>query len=602
MNDDRGTELSPDIKFHLVRKIECHKVIGLTEYELLPHEAKYLEFHRLAGVILFERNIKSVPQVRELIEEVNEKLSDGDRTALIMVDHEGDFVSELSGLIGVPPSAMAIGATGDPTLAYDVAFETGSAMSKLGVNVVLAPVADCFLDQACSVTGLRTFGRDPERVAEFVDRTIRGYRDAGVLTCAKHFPGHGSTGEDSHETLPEVKKSLDELRTSDLVPFRRSVDAGVDMMMMSHIVFSFGDSSDRNEPASFDRRLMSQVLRDEFGFDGVVITDALEMEGARAHVRAKYGGLTGGFERSILAGSDLLLYSSPVPERMDVQAGDEPMIAVEVMQTIIDTLERIVDRSRIDRKLKEAAERHEGVKNLLGILDMSEKRVDALRERAAELAPLPQRGSDENVINLDNYAVTPAIYKSVADRSLVLLRDPGSFVPVTADRPCLLTPIEYIPGESLKRQNLGVFIDGIRRNFPRWASTAPIVDFERDDDDILQPVFLSPETTDKITGATIEHSRVRADGFEVSEGTSVVPVFSVRGTPPEVFFANLTEFCERHNVPFVLVTGWPLLDWIPSSAGCLVTLGASAQVAAAVSAVLAGETEARPREGLDTVL
>ncbi len=601
MNDDQDSRLSPDIKFHLVRKLECHKVVGLGGYELLPHEAKYLEFHRLAGVILFERNVESVPQVQELIESVNEKLADDDRAALVMVDHEGDLVSELRRLIGAPPAAMAIGATGDPTLAYDVAFETGGALRKLGVNVVLAPVADCYLTPACSVTGLRTFGRDPERVAEFVDRTVRGFHDAGVLACAKHFPGHGSTGEDSHETLPEVRKTLDELRASDLIPFKRAAEAGVDMMMMSHIVFSFGDPDGRSEPASFDRRLMQGILRGELGYDGVVITDALEMEGARVHVRAKYGGLTGGFERSILAGSDLLLYSAPVPERMDVQEDGEPMIAVEVMQTIIDTLERIVDRSRIDRKLEEAAEHHEGVKNLLAILDRSEKRVDSLRKRAAELRQPQKPELENNVISLENYALAPAIYRSVAERSLTLLRDPCGFVPVGSDRACLLAPVEFIPGESLKRQDLGSFIGSLRRAFPSWASTVPIVGFESDENGVVQPVFLSPETTDRVTGAPLRPSKVRAVGFAVSEGTVLVPVVSLRGTPPDDFIENLTEFCERHAAPFVLVTGWPHVDWVPVDAGCLVTFGASVQVAAAAAAVLAGETTPQGPHGLERV-
>jgi len=334
----------------------------------------------------------------------------------------------------------------------------------------------------------------------------------------------------------------------------------------------------------------------------VVITDALEMEGARAHVRDTYGGLTGGFERSILAGTDLLLYASPVPERMEMQGEDEPMIAVEVMQTIIDTLERIVDRSRIDRKLEKAAEHHEGIKNLLDILNTSERRVDALRKRANAPLPTPEREPDDNVISLANYAVAPAIYKTAAERSLVLVRDPSSFVPAGPDLACLLAPVEYIPGESLKRQDLRSFTDGLRRQFPAWASTASIVGFERDDDDILQPVFLLPETTDSLTGAPIEHSRVRAEGFEVSAGAVLIPVFSVRGTPPETFFANLGEFCERHEVSFVLVTGWPLLDWIPQTAGCLVTFGASAQVAAAVAAVLAGEAPAQSTEALELVL
>ncbi|MEJ2720423.1 MAG: glycoside hydrolase family 3 N-terminal domain-containing protein, partial [bacterium] len=384
-------------------------------------------------------------------------------------------------------------------------------------------------------------------------------------------------------------------------PFERAVDVGVDMMMLSHIVFSFGASDDRSEPASFDRRLMRRVLRDELGFDGVVITDALEMEGARAHVRARYGGLTGGFERSILAGSDLLLYSAPVPERMDFQEGQEPMIAVEVMQTIIDTLERIVDRSRIDRKLEEAAEQHKGVKNLLEILDHSERRVDLLRKRAKERFPGSKPEPGDNIISLGDYAVAPAIYRSVAERSLVLVRDPWGFIPVGADRACLLAPIEFVPGESLKRQDLESLMSGLRRAFPSWASSAPVVDFERDEKGALQPVFQPPKTTDRVTGASIEPERVRAEGFEVPEGTVLIPVVSLRGRPPDAFLEALTEFCDRHGAPFVLVTGWPHIGWIPDAAGCLVTFGASPQVAAAAVAVLSGEAAAQGPEGLDAV-
>ena len=156
MNDERNTVLSPEVKFQLIRKLERHKVIGLAATELEPHEAKYLEFHRLSGVILFERNLDSLPQITDLIGEVDQRLSEEGLAPLVMADHEGDFVSELRKLIGVPPSAMAIAATGDPELARAVAYETGAAMAKLGVNVVLAPVADCYLDPASPITGLRS--------------------------------------------------------------------------------------------------------------------------------------------------------------------------------------------------------------------------------------------------------------------------------------------------------------------------------------------------------------------------------------------------------------------------------------------------------------
>ncbi len=601
MTDDREDRLSPDIKFHLVRKIECHKVIGLAGPELLPHESKYLEFHKLSGVILFERNIQSSPQVRELVEQVNERLSVDDHgTPLIMVDHEGDFVAELKELIGVPPSAMAIGATGDPAFAREVAYETGVAMQKLGVNVVLAPVADCYFDPACSVTGLRTFGKDPDRVAEFVCETIRGYSDAGVVTCVKHFPGHGSTGEDSHVTLPKVDKSLDDLRASDLVPFDNAIRAGADMVMMSHVAFSLASADAGVIPASFDSRLIDGVLRKELGFEGPIITDALEMEGARAHVKERYGGLTGGFERSILAGCDLLLYSQPVPERIVTQKDGEPMIAVEVMQTIIDTLERIVDRERIDKKLEEAAEENEGIRNLLQILNVSEARIARLRERAGERQPPPKPKAGGNVISLQDYAVTPGVYKTAAERSIILARDPLPFVPVGKSRECVVVGIEYAPSESIKRQDLSGFVDALCRNFPSWESIPTIVDFEKDEEGGFQPTFEAP------TGMVMDAARFdpRADdGFEtyqVPANAVLLPVFSTRGMPPPEFMEGLESFVVGTGAPFVIVTGWPIFGWVPGSVGVLLTLGASAQVAAAASAVLKGECE--PQGSLRDIL
>jgi beta-glucosidase-like glycosyl hydrolase len=588
MSEEQGIHLSPDVKFHLVRKIECHKIMGLGGPKLLPHEAKYLEFHRPAGVILFERNIESAPQTRDLVDEVDAKLGrDGER-ALVMADHEGDFVSELRKLIGVPPSAMAIAASGDPAFAREVARETGRAMGKIGVNVVLAPVADCYLDPSCSVTGIRTFGRDPERVAEFVAETIRGYRDAGVIACAKHFPGHGSTGADSHVTLPRLEKSLADLERTDLVPFKRAVEAGVDMMMTAHVAVAAGAAGELI-PASFDRRLIQDVLRGALGFEGVVITDALEMEGARAHVRARYGGLAGGFERAVVAGADLLLYASPVPERIVTQREGEPMIAVDVIQTIIDTLERVVDRSRIDRKVEEAAQQHEGVRNLLSILDESERRIQSLRRRA--LGPPPSRKSkpEGNVISLHDYASAPAVYKKAAERGMTLLRDPSAFIPAAGGRKCAVLPVEYSESASLKRQDVAAFADVLCRNFPGWEALPPLVGFEEDDDGELRPIFEAPRRTVIDATRYDPRSKPAEIAVELEPGQALLAVLSARGAPPEGFLERLGAFIDDLGAPFVIVTGWPFVEWIPAAAGCLLTFGASPQTAAAACAVLAGK-------------
>jgi beta-glucosidase-like glycosyl hydrolase len=584
MSENDQFNLSPDIKFHLIRKMECHKVIGLGGAALLPHEQKYLEFHRLAGVILFERNIQSLTQLSELIDSVGEEISKGGVMPLVMADHEGDFVSELHELIGIPPSALAVAATGDTRLAREVAYETGVAMKKLGVNVVLAPVADVNLVPSSPITGLRTFGKDPERVAEFVCESIRGYREAGILTSAKHFPGHGSTADDSHESLPVVTKTLDELRSCDLVPFARAIRAGVDLIMMAHVAFPLGREGGDPVPASFDRYVIGDVLRAELGFDGAVITDALEMEGARAFARAKYGGLTGGLERALLAGSDLLLYSTPVPERMLGQGESEPMIALEVMQTIIQTLERVVDRGRIDHKLEEAAEKHDGIKNLLQILNESEQRIVRLREKVTELQPPAAKEPGEKVIRLQDYASTPAIYRTVGERSVILLRDPAAFLPIDRNQKCLLMPVEFNPAPSLKRQKLRSFFDVLCRNFSFWERTATVVGFEADSLGGVRPLFVTGDGTER-------PGEERGVQFKPPGGTVVIPVLSTRGVPPDDFLDGLSAFVDQQGVPMVIITGWPVFEWVPELVGALLTLGASPPVASALADVLTGKAK-----------
>lgn len=571
--------LTPEIKFHLVRKIEVHKVISLEGPVLNPHEEKFLEFHRSAGVILFERNVQSLAQLGELIGAVRERLRAGELEPLIMADHEGDLVSVLRRVIGVPPAPLAVAATGDPRLAREVARETGTMMRRLGVNCVLAPSADCCFDLASPITGLRAFGSDPERVAEYVAATIAGFKEAGVLACAKHFPGHGSTRDDSHETLPVVEKSLDRLKEEDLVPFRRAVDEAVDMIMTAHVVFKTG-SDGEPKPASFHNDLIQGVLRRELGFDGVVITDALEMAGARRYAESSYGGIAGGLERPLLAGSDLLLYSKPVPKKVMFEG--ESMMSVEVMETIIHTLERVVDRERIEQKLREAAEAHEGVRALLNILNASEQRIARLREAATRFAHPPREQARENVIELSDYPTTPAIYRSVAERGIILLRDPARFLPVDSDLSCVLLPVLHRPAGMIAGQEVEEFIRVLMKRFSGWRRTVTVTGFEdADGTGSFEPRFSKPPRggADMMTGLPEDASRL-------------VLAVSMRGAPPVEFMEGLISFIDTHPCPMVLVTGWPITHWIPSDTGVLLTLGSSRQVASVTAAILAGETVA----------
>jgi len=592
MNDKEFT-LSPAVKFHLVKRIERHKIIALNDTRLLPHEEKYLEFHNVSGLILFERNVESIPQLAELIGAVRDKVETNGPPALIMADHEGDTVSVLRRLIGAPPSPWSIAATGDLALAREVAEATGKELKKLGVNVVLAPVADCVMDESSPVTGLRTFGRDPQRVAEFVRHTILGYKDAGIVSCVKHFPGHGSTADDSHEVLPVVRKTREDLAASDLIPFVAAVREGVEMVMVSHVAFPLDGQEEI--PASFDNRVINGMLRDELGFPGIVVTDALDMGASTAYRRGRFSGIAGGTERPLLAGADLLLYSSPIPSEMQMEEGGERVMSLKVMEMIIHTLEKIIDKDRIDKKVAEEAAENQALDSLIRILDASERRITRLREMLAAVPAAEERKS-ENVIRLEEYASPPTIYKNVAERSIVLAGDPEGFVPVSVDSSCLLLPVAHMSGLSLRPQNVIEFISVLRKHFASWRRADVMVDFATDADGRMQPISaktlrMKSPREDWASLAPEEAAGDIMEAFMVPEGMTLLPVFSSRGVPPEDWLAKFEEFLLLHHVPFMIVTGWPVAQELPRSIGRLYTYGASPQVASAAAGVLSGAIE-----------
>jgi beta-glucosidase-like glycosyl hydrolase len=591
MTENDGNKLTPDIRYHLIKKMERHKVIALAGTSLLEHEAKYLEFHGVSGVVLFQRNVESLTQVGELIGGVTEQLAASGLPPLVMADHEGDFVSELKKIIGVPPSAMAIAATGDLDLARDVARETGLAMKKLGVNVVLAPVADCFLELSSPVTGLRTFGRSPDSVADFVASTISGFHDSGVIVCVKHFPGHGCTAEDSHETLPEVVKSLDDLRREDLVPFRRAVDEGAEMVMISHVAYPMG--GDTLVPASFDTRVMKDLLREEIGFDGVAITDSLEMAGARWYARGQFGEGRGGFERSLLAGADLLMHTKPVPEAVEVEGSNEPLVSINVMETIVRTLEKVVDRGRIDEKIAEAAEGNKTLRDFLAILDRSYERVAALRRKVArQLAGKPKPARHGKVIQFDAYPSVPSVYRDVAEKSIAVREgDFGSEI-VAPGGHCVVVPVECPAGPSLKKHDMDAFVDVLCRHFTHWRRTDVVTGFGVAEDGELYPEV---QTGPRVIDAT-RYTGQESYGFHVTGDEDVIVAFSCRGYPAGPFLDQLGAFLSRFEPVAVLVLGWPVLDWIPDGAATVLCYGGSSHVASAAARVLAGEIEP---QGLD---
>lgn len=248
---------------------------------------------------LFARNVGTTDELRALVAALREL---GTPPPLIAVDQEGGRVARIRAGVTQLPAAMALGAIGDAALTQQVGTLLGRDLARLGISVDYAPVADLALEPAGTVIGTRAFGDDPSRVAPLVTAFARGLERGGVASAIKHFPGHGSTAEDSHHGCPRVSASSATLRRRDLVPFAAAIAERVpSIVMTAHVVL---DAFDSLHPATLSRAVIDGLLRKELGFDGVVSTDCLEMDAIAAGVGTAEGAVL-----ALAAGADLLLIS-----------------------------------------------------------------------------------------------------------------------------------------------------------------------------------------------------------------------------------------------------------------------------------------------------
>ena len=229
----------------------------------------------VAGVTLFyAHNIADPAQIRRLTSAVQAARPAGAPPLLIAADQEGGQLIGLGGGTTQFAGAMALGAAGDEALAERVAGATALEVLALGVNVNYAPVCDVANNPANPALGIRSFGDDPEAVGRFAAATVRGLQHNGVAAVAKHFPGAGDTAADPHHGLPLVPRTSAELAALELVPFRAALDAGVRLVMTGHLLLA-GQRDDL--PTSLSAPVLRDLLREELGFGGVTVTDALDM-------------------------------------------------------------------------------------------------------------------------------------------------------------------------------------------------------------------------------------------------------------------------------------------------------------------------------------
>lgn len=303
--------------------------IGGTEPDYYVN--KMIRERNIGGVLLFGHNMKNEAQTSALtgsLQELSMK-TEPSIPLFIAVDQEGGAVSSAPWVTPQPPAAR-VGARGNPAEARAIAEEMGGELLRAGVNTDLAPVVDTGFGAAI---GARSFGEDPQLVAKMGAAAVEGFKAAGVVSAAKHFPNHGAATADSHVSLPVVNHDLATLRSRDLPPFEAAIRAGVPMVMVGHLLYP---AIDPERPASLSPEAIG-MLREELSFDGVVVTDDLAMAGATD------GGPTArAAVEAVKAGADLLIISSVPQQQAD--AYDAVLEAVESGEIPRERIEASVER------------------------------------------------------------------------------------------------------------------------------------------------------------------------------------------------------------------------------------------------------------------
>lgn len=322
----------------------------------------------LGGVILFSRNLRGGPYAAA--EEISELAEIAAFTPFVAIDQEGGRVQRLRNPVLELPPMRALGDRDDVELTRAAARALGAQLAAIGFNVDFAPVLDVATNPKNEVIGDRSFGADPQLVARHGVAFARGLRDAGVLGCGKHFPGHGDTREDSHFELPALPHDLARLREVELVPFRAAAGA-IGSIMTAHIIFR---ALDPERPATLSRRVITDLLRGELGYDGLIVSDDLEMKAIADHYSVGRAAV-----EAVAAGCDLLLICK----------------TVSLLAEARDALAEAASKdSTFEARLREAAGRARRARAELRCAPLSRAEIQAVLESKEARAIRDQLGTE----------------------------------------------------------------------------------------------------------------------------------------------------------------------------------------------------------------
>lgn len=296
----------------LEEKIGQMLIVSYRSSEADDNLLEILESVKPGGFILFSANFESYEQARKMIDDIN---STSDIPMFMSIDQEGGKVQRIKSLsdskVTIIPPMLELGNTNDEKLAYEVGKVVGEELRVFDINMDFAPVLDVYSNEENTVIGNRAFGTNSDIVSKMGLSFAKGLESTGVIPVYKHFPGHGDTKEDSHFTLPVITKTKEELMEMELIPFKNAIEESAEVIMIGHLAVP--NITGDNTPASLSKEIITDLLKEELGFDGLVITDALNM-----------GALTNNYSKkeiyikAINAGVDILLMASPSKEAVKI--------------------------------------------------------------------------------------------------------------------------------------------------------------------------------------------------------------------------------------------------------------------------------------------
>lgn len=331
----------------LDEKIGQMVIVGLDGTSMKQRDKEMIETYRVGGFILYKDNMRDADQILSLLNQLKEENQENQIPLWLSLDQEGGKVNRMPAEFTKFPPAAEVGKVDNIDYTKQIGEAIGEAVSALGFNMDFAPVLDINSNPKNPIIGNRSYGIDAESVITHGLETMKALQSNQVAAVVKHFPGHGDTSVDSHLDLPVVNKSLAELKAFELLPFVEAIKQNTDAIMIAHLLIP---KIDKTYPASLSKILISNLLREDLGYDGVVITDDMTMGGITDHFKVGEAAVT-----SVQAGSDLILIGHEYDKQVSVikalkKAAREGVISSEMLDKSVYRILQLKEKYKLEDK------------------------------------------------------------------------------------------------------------------------------------------------------------------------------------------------------------------------------------------------------------